>query len=71
MAPPKETDMTEMTTMTMAVHRAAMLESQHPVHALAYDLALEKRRDRRARWRQLRTRLSLTGRREPVLGSGC
>ena len=32
--------MSELTTMTMAVHRVAVLQSEHPVHAMAYDLAV-------------------------------
>jgi hypothetical protein len=69
--PTKEIDMSEMTTMAMAVHKVATLESQHPVHAMAYDLALQKRLGRRARWRQVRARLSVSARREAVLRSGC
>jgi hypothetical protein len=61
--------MSEMTTMAMAVHKVATLESQHPVHA--YDLALEKRLARRARWRQVRARLSVSATREAALSSGC
>lgn len=61
--------MSEMTTMAMVVHKVATLESQHPVHA--YDFALEKRLERRARWQQLRTRFGAAGRREPALSPGC
>ncbi|KRF23802.1 hypothetical protein ASG95_03770 [Phycicoccus sp. Soil803] len=71
MALTKEIDMSELTTMTMAVHKVATLESQHPVHAMAYDLALEKRQARRARWSQFRSRLTVSARREAALSSGC
>ena len=63
--------MSEMTTMATAVHKVATLESQHPVHAMAYDLALEKRLGRRARWAQFRSRLSVSARRESALSAGC
>jgi hypothetical protein len=65
----KEIEMSELTTMTMAVHKVATLESQHPVHA--YDLALEKRHARRARWQQWRSRLGVSARREAAHSSGC
>jgi hypothetical protein len=61
--------MSEMTTMAMAAHQAATLESPHQVHA--YDLALEKRLARRARWQQFRSRLTPSARREAALSSGC
>ena len=69
--------MSDFTTMTMAVHRAAVLESQHPVHAMAYDLGLEKRLARRGRWWQRLSRPSLVARqvtaakREATLSPGC
>jgi hypothetical protein len=62
--------MTELTTMTMAVHRVATLEAEHPVHAMAYDLALEKRLARRARWWQRGQRPRVAAR-EAALGAGC
>ena len=58
--------MSELTTMAMAVHKVATLESQHPVHA--YDLALEKRLARRARWQQFRSRLNTSAKREAAGG---
>jgi hypothetical protein len=68
----KEIEMSDLTTMTMAVHKVATMESQHPVHAMAFDLALEKRLARRARWGRLRGRRhTVTARREAALGSGC
>ena len=63
--------MSELTTMAMAVYQVARLEAQHPVHAMAYDLALEKRQARRARWSQFRSRLTVSARREAALSSGC
>ena len=72
--------MSELTTMTMAVHRVAVLQSEHPVHAMAYDLALEKRL-RRGHWWQRVSRPTLAGRHEAArrvsagrgvtLSSGC
>jgi hypothetical protein len=55
--------------MAMAAHQAATLESPHQVHA--YDLALEKRLARRARWQQFRSKLTPSARREAALSSGC
>jgi hypothetical protein len=64
--------MSDLTTMTTAAHKVATMESQHPVHAMAFDLALEKRLARRARWERLRgRRRTVTARREAALGSGC
>ena len=61
--------MSDMTSIAMAVHKVATLESPHQVHA--YDLALEKRLARRARWQQYRSRLTPSARREAALSSGC
>ena len=63
--------MSEMTTMTMAAHRVTAIESLHPASAMAYEFALQKRLARRGRRRQLRTRLSLSARREAALSTGC
>ena len=63
--------MTELATMTMAVHRVATLEAQHPVHAMAYDLALEKRLGRGARWWQRGLWPRVAAQREAALGAGC
>ena len=61
--------MSESTTMAMAVYKVATLESPHQVHA--YDLALEKRLARRARWQQFRSRLNTSAKREAALSPGC
>jgi hypothetical protein len=61
--------MSDLTTMAMVVHKVASLESPHQAHA--YDLALEKRLARRARWQQYRSKLTPSARREAALSSGC
>ena len=63
--------MSEITTMLLAEHRQVALDAQHPARAMAYELALEKRLRRRARWGRLRWRRSVAARREAALGSGC
>lgn len=60
--------MSDMTTIAMSVHKVATMESPHSAHA--YDLALEKRLARRARWQQYRSRLNTSARREAALSTG-
>ena len=71
MDPTQEIDMSELTTMVMAERRQVALDSQHPARATAYDLALEKRRARRAWLAQRRLWLRVSARRQAAISSGC
>ena len=71
MAPTKEIDMSEFTTMAIAAHRVTAIESLHPASAMAYEFAFQRRLARRARWSKLRTRRSVAARREAALSPGC
>lgn len=62
--------MSEITTMLMTEHRQVALDAQHPMRAMAYDVALARKLARRKRWRGL-SRLRLAAAPAAALDSGC
>ena len=62
--------MSEITTMLMAEHRQVALDAQHPMRAMAYDVALARKLARRGRWRAL-SRLRLGAAPAVALDGGC